>query len=47
VQVLTMHEQKPRERQSLQDKVAMYRFRKSMAVKRPVGHHRTLRSINK
>jgi hypothetical protein len=42
-----MHEQKPRERQTLQDKVALYRFRKSMAVKRPVGHHRTMRSLNK
>jgi hypothetical protein len=42
-----MHETRPRQGQSLQDKVAMYRFRKSIAVRRPVGHHRTMRSLNK
>ncbi|MGA9139098.1 MAG: hypothetical protein WBZ29_02675 [Methanocella sp.] len=42
-----MHEIKRRQGQSLQDKVAVYRFRKSMDVRRPVGHHRTLRSLNK
>jgi hypothetical protein len=33
-------------KQSLQDKVAMHDFRKKMAVKRPVGHHRNLRKLN-
>jgi len=46
-EVLEMHETKPRRGQSLQDKVAVYRFRKSMAVRRPVGHHRMLRTLNK
>jgi len=41
-----MREKRPERKQSLQDKVAMYRFRKSMAVKRPVGHHRKMRKLN-
>jgi hypothetical protein len=41
-----MREKKPRPEQSLQDKVAMYHFRKSMAAKRPVGHHRHMRKLN-
>ncbi len=41
-----MHEIKRRQGQSLQDKVAVYRFRKSMDVRRPVGHQRNMRKLN-
>lgn len=42
-----MHGTKRAGKQSLQDKVAVHNFRKSMNVKRPVGHHRNLRVLNK